>query len=111
MQAARNLGASPWRAFWRVTAPLMRPGLFAGGTIVFIWSFTELGTPLIMNYTCCAPVQIFDALKEIGSNPFPYALVAVMLVASVLLYAAGKLAFGRHAYAMQGKATTAAAPL
>ena len=63
------------------------PGLFAGGTIVFIWSFTELGTPLIMNYTRCAPVQIFDALKEIGSNPFPYALVLVMLVSTVLLYA------------------------
>ena len=52
---------------------------------------------------------MFDALKEIGSNPFPYALVFVMLAASTGLYAAGKLAFGRRAYAMQSKAATASA--
>ena len=84
------------------------PGLFAGGTIVFIWSFTELGTPLIMNYTRCAPVQVYDALKEIAADPFPYALVFVMLAASVLLYALSRLTFGRKAYAMQGKAVVGA---
>jgi iron(III) transport system permease protein len=84
------------------------PGLFAGGTIVFIWSFTELGTPLIMNYQRCTPVQVFDALKEIGSNPFPYALVFVMLVASLSLYTISKLTFGRSSYAMQAKATVQA---
>jgi iron(III) transport system permease protein len=107
-EAAENLGCHGFRKFRRITLPLIMPGLFAGGTIVFIWSFTELGTPLIMNYTRCAPVQVFDALKEIGTNPFPYALVFVMLATSVLLYAATKLLFGRQAYAMQGKATTAA---
>ncbi len=106
-EAAENLGCTGWRKFRRITLPLMMPGLFAGGTLIFIWSFTELGTPLIMNYTRCAPVQVFDALKEIGSNPFPYALVLVMLAASVLLYAASRFLFGRNAYAMQGKAMTA----
>ncbi len=103
-EAAENLGCSGFRKFRRITLPLIMPGLFAGGTIVFIWSFTELGTPLIMNYTRCAPVQVYDALKEIGSNPFPFALVCVMLVCSVLLYTASKLLFGRQAYAMQSKA-------
>jgi iron(III) transport system permease protein len=106
-EAASNLGCGVVRRFFRITLPLIMPGLFAGGTIVFIWSFTELGTPLILNYTRCAPVQVFDALKEIGSNPFPYALVAVMLTASVALYALGKFVFGREAYAMQSKAATA----
>ncbi|MBN1268479.1 MAG: iron ABC transporter permease [Kiritimatiellae bacterium] len=107
-EAAENLGCRTLRRFFRIILPLTMPGIFAGGTIVFIWSFTELGTPLIMNYTRCAPVQVFDALKEIGANPFPYALVTVMLTASVLLYAATKLIFGRQAYAMQSKAATAA---
>lgn len=107
-ESAANLGCPPRKRFFRITLPLIMPGLFAGGTIVFIWSFTELGTPLIMNYSRCAPVQVFDALKEIGSNPFPYALVSVMLCASVFLYAASKLLFGRNAFAMQGKATMAA---
>ena len=86
-EAAENLGCTGLRKFFRITLPLIMPGLFAGGTIVFIWSFTELGTPLIMNYHRCAPVQVFDALKEIGTNPFPYSLVFVLLAACVGLYA------------------------
>ncbi|MGE9268762.1 MAG: ABC transporter permease, partial [Verrucomicrobiales bacterium] len=39
-QAAQNLGCPPWRRLWRVTLPLCLPGIFAGGAIVFIWSFT-----------------------------------------------------------------------
>lgn len=108
-EAAANLGCGGFRKFWRITVPLMMPGLFAGGTIVFIWSFTELGTPLILNYTKCASVQVFDALKEIGTNPFPYALVFVMLACSVALYALGRYVFGRQAYAMQSKAATVSA--
>lgn len=106
-QAAENLGCTGFKKFRRITLPLIMPGLFAGGTIVFIWSFTELGTPLIMQYNRCTPVQVFDALKDIGKDPFPYALVFVMLVASVLLYTIGKFAFGRNSYAMQAKAATA----
>jgi len=107
-EAAANLGCRGIRKFFRITLPLIMPGLFAGGTIVFIWSFTELGTPLIMNYTKCASVQVFDALKEIGTNPFPYALVFVMLLMSVLLYFISKILFGGKAYAMQSKAATVA---
>lgn len=110
-EAAENLGCPGWRKFRRITLPLMMPGVFAGGILVFIWSFTELGTPLILSYTRCAPVQVFDALKEIGTNPFPYALVFVMLAASCLLYLAGKIAFGGRAFAMQSKAATGAAPV
>ena len=105
-EAAENLGCSGFRKFRRITLPLITPGLFAGGTIVFIWSFTELGTPLMLNYTKCAPVQIFDGLKEIGSNPFPYALVIVLLTCSLSLYALSKWLFGGKAYAMQSKAAT-----
>ncbi len=104
-EAAENLGCRAVRRFFRITLPLIMPGLFAGGTIVFIWSFTELGTPLIMNYTRCASVQVYDELKDIGTNPFPYALVLVMLAVSVLLYAISKGVFGRKAYAMQGRAS------
>ena len=107
-EAAANLGGTRLRRFFRITLPLMMPGLFAGGTLIFIWSFTELGTPLIMNYTRCASVQIYDSLKEIGTNPFPYALVTVMLAASAGLYGLSRRLFGGRAYAMQSKAATGA---
>ncbi len=107
-EAAANLGCADFRRFRRITLPLMMPGLFAGGTIIFIASFTELGTPLIMNYSRCASVQVFDALKDISASPFPYALVSVMLLCSVALYTLSKTLFGRHAAAMQNKAGTGA---
>jgi len=94
-QAAQNLGCSPLRRLWRITLPLTTPGIFAGGAIVFIWSFTELGVPLVFDYTRVAPVQVFDGIKDLGSNPFPYALVAVMLIVSTLVFLASKAVLGR----------------
>ncbi len=103
-EAAENLGCRGWKRFYRITLPLMRPGLFAGCTLVFIWSFTELGVPLIFDYNRVTAVQIFNGLKEIENNPFPYALVSVMLGFSVLFYAVGKGLFGRNTFAMLAKA-------
>ena len=103
-ESAENLGARGWKRFFKITLPLMRPGLFAGCTIVFIWSFTELGVPLIFDYSRVTSVQIFNGLKDIGGSPFPYALVAVMLFFSVLFYAVGKGLFGRHTFSMLAKA-------
>ncbi len=109
-EAAHNLGGRGWTVFRRITLPLVMPGLFAGGTLVFIASFTELGTPLIMTFTRCAPVQVYDELKEISTSPFPYALVTVILGASIALYTLSRLLFGGRAYAMQAKASTAHVP-
>jgi iron(III) transport system permease protein len=94
-QAAANLGAKRSTIFRRITLPLMRPGLFAGGTIVLIWSFTELGTPLMFDYTTVTPVQVYEQLTQVRGSPLPYALVMVMLLASVALYAIGKSLLGR----------------
>lgn len=107
-EAAQNLGCTGVRRFWKITLPLIRPGLFAGGTIVFIWAFTELGTPLIFDYDRVTSVQIYYGLKDIGANPFPFALVAVMLFCSVAIYALSKTLFGRQTHAMMAKATHSA---
>jgi iron(III) transport system permease protein len=105
-EAAANLGCVGFRKFRRITLPLIMPGLFAGGTIVFIWAFTELGVPLMFDYTRVTPVQIFHGIREIAGNPFPYALVVITLFSSALLYLVSKLAFGRTSHAMMAKATT-----
>ncbi len=109
-EAAENLGCTGLRKFRKITLPLIMPGLFAGGTIVFIWAFTELGVPLMFDFQRVTSVQIFSGIKDIGGNPFPFALVAVMLVSTVLLYAASKLAFGRASHAMMAKATSQGGP-
>ncbi|MBI2812913.1 MAG: iron ABC transporter permease [Opitutae bacterium] len=109
-EAAANLGCTGLRRFRRITLPLVKSGLFAGGTIVFIWAFTDLGVPLIFDYSRVTSVQVFHGLKDIGGNPFPYTLVAVMLFSSVLFYAVGKGLFGRDSHAMMAKATSSGGP-
>ena len=109
-EAAQNLGCTGFRRFRRITLPLIQPGLFAGGTIVFIWAFTELGTPLIFDYSRVTSVQIYYGLRDIGGNPFPYALVALMLAGSVAIYAVGKGLFGREGHAMLARATSTGGP-
>jgi iron(III) transport system permease protein len=104
-RAASNLGGTRWQVFWHVTVPLVRPGLFAGCTLVLIWSFTELGTPLMFHVYDVTPVQVFIKITEID-NPLPYALVMVMLTCSSLLYIVGKLTLGRSDRAVASKAAS-----
>lgn len=111
-EAAENLGCTGFRKFWKITLPLITPGVFAGGTIVFIAAFTDLGTPLLLDYTRVTPVQIFQGLKDIGTSPLPYALVVVMLAVTVILYTISKLTVGRKAagLTMMAKATSRGGP-
>jgi iron(III) transport system permease protein len=107
-EVGENLGARWWTRFRRITLPLVRPGIFAGATIVFIWSFTELGAPLMFDYYDVTPVQIFNGLKEVENSAKPYALTVVMLATAIALYLLGKWAFGGKGYAMYSKASRAA---
>jgi iron(III) transport system permease protein len=104
-QAAANIGAGRWTILRRITLPLIRPGLFAGCTLVLIWSFTELGTPLIFQFYDITPVQVFQQITEVADNPLPYALVVVMLASSALLYVIGKVLLGRGFDAATTKAS------
>ncbi len=107
-QAAANLGASRARILRQITLPLVRPGLFAGCTLVLIWSFTELGTPLMFDFYDVTPVQVFKQISDVADNPLPYALVVVMLLTSIVLYVVGKVVLGRGFDAATTKASIAA---
>lgn len=109
-QAARNLGAGRWTTFWRITLPQISSGLFAGGTIVFIWAMTDIGTPLMVQYHEVITVPLFFRLQEADTNPLTYCLVIVMLMNSIVLYAVGKFLFARSGGAESSKATIAAEP-
>ena len=94
-QAAQSLGCPPWRRFWKITLPLCVPGVFAGAAIVFIWSFAELGVPLVFDYTRVASVQVYDGIKDLNTNPVPYALVGIMLLISTGVFIASKVVLSR----------------
>ncbi len=93
-EAARNAGATALTCFRKITLPLLRPGILAGGSIVLIWSFTELGTPLMFGFNTVTPVQIFNGITELESNPATYTLVIIMLAVSCLLYLGGRVLLG-----------------
>ena len=107
--AARNVGAGPWRVFSRVTFPLILPAYFAGAIIVFIWARTDLGTPLMFNFREVIAVQIFDRVSE-PSSPEANALVVVLLALVVVLYWGARRAFGRKAFGMMSVASRTSVP-
>ena len=47
-EAAGTSGASWWQTFWRVTLPLLRPGFVAGWIYIFIVSFREFSTSILL---------------------------------------------------------------
>jgi iron(III) transport system permease protein len=103
LEAAANLGCTGLRRTLRVTLPLVMPGVFAGGSIVFIWGCTELGVPLMFDYYRVTPVQIFNGLSTIDSSPFTYALVTVTLAGSALIYLMIRVFAGTPPPAMPGR--------
>ncbi len=108
-EAAQNLGAGGWRLFRTVTLPLILPGWFAGAIIVFIWAFTDLGTPLIFGFSRVVPVQIFDSITELNTNPMGYALVVFVLLLVVTLFLVSKRVLAGRRYEMIARGHTASA--
>jgi ABC-type spermidine/putrescine transport system permease subunit II len=82
--AARGLGASPWRAVWRVTLPLVRPAVLAGALLAFVLSLNEfvlslfLGTP----ETETLPRVIWPSLRY-SISPLVGAASTITLIVTV----------------------------
>jgi iron(III) transport system permease protein len=97
------MGASRLKLFWTVILPLMLPGYFAGAILVFIWAFTDLGTPLIFDYNEVIAVRIFRQVTDANVNPMGYALVVLIIVLTALAFYISKRWAGTKQYAMLGR--------
>jgi iron(III) transport system permease protein len=108
--AARNLGAGEFRLFRTVTFPLLLPGYFAGASLVFVWAFTDLGTPLVFNWNQVLPVQIYDQVSDPQrTNAVAYALIVVTLAVTAALFYTARWLVARQSYVGGGKGAVAAA--
>ncbi|MEQ1772547.1 MAG: iron ABC transporter permease [Burkholderiales bacterium] len=47
-ESAQSVGAKGWRRFWDITLPLSMPGYISGALLVFIWTFADFVTPLVL---------------------------------------------------------------
>lgn len=90
-EAARNLGAGTLRTFFRITLPMIRPGLLAGALFGFIVSFDELVITLFLAGPGLQtlPIRIFSSI-EYSSDPTISAistcLIATWIVLGVPVY-------------------------
>ena len=87
--AAQGLGASTWRVFWRIYVPLTMNGIFAGCVIVFVLSLGFFITPALLGggRVIMIAVLIEQQVRELLNWPFAAALSAVLLVATLSVYA------------------------
>ena len=98
--AARDLGASPARAFWTVTLPLILPGVLSGTLLAFAMSMDDFVISFFVSGpgTTTLPVKIYSSVR-MGVSLQVNALSTLMLATVFLLMAAFRLS--RRARAAQ----------
>ena len=84
-EAAISLGASPLKAFFKVTVPLMMPGIIAGAMMRFITAINELSSTLLLYnaQTTTMPVKVFIAVLD-GEFGLAAALSTILLASTGL---------------------------
>ena len=86
-RAARTLGASEWRLFWRITLPLTRRSIVAATVLAFARALGDFGTTLMIagdipGRTQTASIAIYDAVE---SGDTLTARVLVLVISSVTI--------------------------
>lgn len=91
--AARNMGRRPLGVVFSVIAPLIVPALSTGALLVFVTSFADFGTPMILgqNFRVLAALVYTEFINEHGGNP----VVASALSMIMLVVTLGALLFQR----------------
>ncbi|MCB9453959.1 MAG: ABC transporter permease [Anaerolineaceae bacterium] len=97
-EAARDLGANEWRTFWRVTFPLILPGVLAGALLAFTISLDDFVVTFFNSGvgTTTLPIFVYGLLKT-RVPPEINAISTLMLVASTILVGSSLALQGRGA--------------
>jgi len=86
LEAALDLGATPWQAFWRITVPLSKSGIIAGSMLVFIPCVGEFVIPDLLGgpETLMVGHVLWD--EFFSNNDWPMAAsVAVVMVGLIII--------------------------
>jgi molybdate transport system permease protein len=94
--AARTLGAGPWRVFWTLTLPLSIPGVLAGAVLGFARSIGEFGATItfvsnVPGETQTLPLAIYSALQQPGADALVWRLSCVSVGLSLFALIASEL--------------------
>lgn len=82
LEAAHDLGASPWKAFWLITVPLSKSGIIAGTMLVFIPGVGEFVIPSLLGGAQNIMIGrvVWDEMFSSNNWPRAAALSVVMIV-------------------------------
>jgi len=100
-EAAESVGARGWRRFWTVTLPLTTPGYMAGALLVFIWTFSDFATPLILGVQDLLAAQAYlNIVQFVDRRIFRMGIVisALMVLLAVLFLLAARHYVGLKDY-------------
>ena len=90
-EAARDLGANELQTLWRVTIPVILPGIIVGALLSFSQSFDDFTTSFFLDGSgnTPLPVQIYGMLRH-GVNPSVNALSTVIVLATLAIVFIGQ---------------------
>ncbi len=96
-EAARDLGASPFRVFFDITLPLVFPGILSGAFLALAMSLDDFIISFFVNGagTVTLPLKIYSSVK-VGVSPQINALCTVMLGIVFLCVAVSQLIGSRR---------------
>ncbi|HEX9485932.1 MAG TPA: iron ABC transporter permease [Gemmatimonadales bacterium] len=89
-EAAASLGAGRWATFWRVTLPLLKPALAAGGSLAFVTALGDFVTSIVLYTYDNRPIsiEIMSSLRvsELGAAG---AFGVILMLGSALVLGVG----------------------
>jgi spermidine/putrescine transport system permease protein len=84
-QAAQDLGATPWVTFWKITLPLIFPGILAGALLAFALSIDDFVTSnFVAGQTVTFPLWVYGAVK-VGIPPQVFVLGTAIFMGGMVL--------------------------
>lgn len=85
-EAARNLGAGRWRAFFSIVWPLSMPGVLAGSLLVFSVAISSYLVPQVMGagLVQVLPILIYQQIARVGNWQMASALASVLFLSSLV---------------------------
>jgi len=92
-EAAQSLGAGRWQRLWRVTLPLLRPALAAGGALAFVTALGDFVSSILLYTYATRPISI-DILSSLRVSELGVAAafgVVLMLVSGAALGVGAKV--------------------
>lgn len=90
IQASLNIGASPWRTFWKVMVPLAWPGIISGMVLSFAHTLGEFGVVLMVggnipNVTRTVSISIYDHVQSLNYAAATRTSVFLLVVSFTVL--------------------------